>query len=157
MVAETHTEEVEAEVVETGSTELAEYSEGAVQVGAQHSSQSQTLLAVIERVALNPEADIERMQALLEMRAKEEDRMRAIAREDAAELARREFLTAFSKVQSEIGPILRTSENKHTRSTYATLADIERTVTPVLTRHGFSTTSVPIPCDGLLPVSWTVT
>ncbi len=106
-----------------------------------------SLLSIIERVACNPNVDIERMQALLTMRAEEEERQRRIAREDREEDARREFLTAFSKVQAEIGPIIRSRKNEHTRSTYADLADIERIVTPILTKHGFSTTAVPVPCE----------
>lgn len=109
--------------------------------------QTSGLLGVIERIAGNPDIDIERMQALLKMRADEEERLRRIDREDRDDAARREWLAAFSAVQSEIGPILRTNDNDHTKSKYADLADIERIVTPILTKHGFSTTSAPIACE----------
>ncbi len=105
------------------------------------------LLGVIERVAVNPDFDVEKMSALLKMRADEEDRLRRIDREDREDAARREWLAAFSAVQSEIGPIFRTNDNEHTKSKYADLADIERIVTPILTKNGFSTTSAPVPCD----------
>lgn len=105
------------------------------------------LLGVIERVAVNPDFDVEKMSALLKMRADEEDRLRRIDREDRDDAARREWLAAFSAVQSEIGPIFRTNDNEHTKSKYADLADIERVVTPILTKHGFSTTSAPVHCD----------
>lgn len=104
------------------------------------------LLGVIERVAVNPDFDVEKMSALLKMRADEEDRLRRMDREDREDAARREWLAAFSAVQSEIGPIFRTNDNEHTKSKYADLADIERIVTPILTKHGFSTTSAPIEC-----------
>ncbi|RVO08181.1 ERF family protein [Sinorhizobium meliloti] len=113
----------------------------------QPANQSTGLLGVIERIAGNPEVDVERMSALLKMRAEEEERIRRIEREDRAEAARREWLAAFSAVQAKIGPIFRTNENDHTKSKYADLADIERIVTPILTDHGFSTTSCPIPCE----------
>lgn len=109
--------------------------------------QTSGLLGVIERIASNPDFDVEKMSALLKMRADEEERLRRIDREDREDAARREWLAAFSSVQSEIGPIFRTNDNKHTKSKYADLADIERIVTPILTRNGFSTTSAPIPCD----------
>jgi hypothetical protein len=144
MVAETEILDAETGEPETNSRDVAVRHEGN-QVAA-HQSQEATLLGIIERVASNPDVDIERMQALLNMRA-EEERQRRIAREDSEEAARREFLQAFSAAQAEIGPIRRSKTNDHTRSTYATLEDIERIVTPVLTKHGFSTTALPIPCD----------
>lgn len=112
----------------------------------QVSPEASGLLSVIERVAQNPEIDIERMQMLLNMRAEEEERQRRIFREDADGEAKRQWLAAFSRVQSEIGPIFRGRKNDHTRSEYADLADIEKIVAPILSRHGFSTTSVPLPC-----------
>ncbi|MDX0510659.1 ERF family protein [Sinorhizobium medicae] len=113
----------------------------------QPANQSTGLLGVIERIAGNPEVDVERMSALLKMRAEEEERIRRIEREDREDAARREWLAAFSAVQAKIGPIFRTNDNDHTKSKYADLADIERIVTPILTEHGFSTTSCPVPCD----------
>ncbi|ASP90763.1 ERF family protein [Sinorhizobium meliloti] len=110
-------------------------------------NQSTGLLGVIERIAGNPEVDVERMSALLKMRAEEEERIRRIEREDREDAARREWLAAFSAVQAKIGPIFRTNDNDHTKSKYADLADIERIVTPILTEHGFSTTSCPVPCE----------
>lgn len=109
--------------------------------------QAEGLLGVIQRVATDDKFDVEKMKALLEMRASEEDRVRRIEREDRDEEAKREWLRGFSKVQSEVGPIVRGRSNDHTRSKYADLADIERIVTPILTSHGFSTTCVPIPCE----------
>ncbi|HRP26386.1 ERF family protein [Thauera sp.] len=103
------------------------------------------ILSVIERIASDPSVDVERMQALLKMRADEEERMRRMDREDRAEDAKRAWLRDFSKVQAEVGPIVRGRKNTHTGSTYADLADIERIVTPILTAHGFSTTAAPIP------------
>jgi len=126
------------------STAIATHDETNV---ARMPSQEASLLGIIERVASNPDVDMERMQALLNMRADEEERQRRIAREDRDEQARREWLTAFSVVQSEIEPIARGKKNDHTKSKYADLADIERMVSPILTKNGFSTTVTPLPCD----------
>lgn len=104
------------------------------------------MVAMIERIAMDPNIPIDRLEKMLAMKERMEDRSREMEREDRAEAARREWLSAFSAVQAEIGPIFRTNDNKHTKSKYADLADIERVVTPILTKHGFSTTSAPIPC-----------
>ncbi|NKM69204.1 ERF family protein [Rhizobium laguerreae] len=105
------------------------------------------MVAMIERIAMDPNIPIDRLEKMLAMKERMEDRSREMAREDRIEAARREWLSAFSAVQAEIGPIFRTNDNKHTKSKYADLADIERVVTPILTKHGFSTTSAPIHCD----------
>lgn len=105
------------------------------------------MVAMIERIAMDPNIPIDRLEKMLAMKERMEDRSREMAREDRIESARREWLAAFSAVQSEIGPIFRTNDNDHTKSRYADLADIERVVTPILTKHGFSTTSAPVPCD----------
>jgi hypothetical protein len=105
------------------------------------------MVAMIERIAMDPNIPIDRLEKMLAMKERMEDRSREMAREDRIEAARREWLSAFSAVQAEIGPIFRTNDNKHTKSKYADLADIERVVTPILTKHGFSTTSAPIHCE----------
>lgn len=110
-------------------------------------NQGDGLLGVIERLASNKNMDVEKFSAIVKIRADEQERLRRIEREDREDAARREWLAAFSDVQSEIGPIFRTNDNDHTRSKYADLADIERVVTPILTKHGFSTTSAPVPCE----------
>jgi hypothetical protein len=113
----------------------------------EESGHADGLLGVIERLASNQNLDAEKFAALVKVRADEQERLRRIEREDRDDAARREWLAAFSLVQKEIGPIFRTNDNDHTKSKYADLADIERTVTPILTKHGFSTTSCPVPCD----------
>lgn len=110
-------------------------------------NQGDGLLGVIERLASNKNMDVAKFEAIVKIRADEQERLRRIEREDREDTARREWLAAFSAVQSEIGPIFRTNDNEHTKSKYADLADIERVVTPILTKHGFSTTSAPVPCD----------
>lgn len=115
---------------------------------AHHDDQPQNnLLSVIQSLAKSGSPDIEVMKSLLQMRADEEERVRRMQREDRAEEAKRAWLCSFSKVQKEIGPILRTQSNEHTRSKFADLADIERVVTPILTEYGFSTTCKPVACD----------
>lgn len=110
-------------------------------------AQDAPMVAMIERIAMDPNIPIDRLEKMLAMKERMEDRSREMEREDRIEAARRDWLSAFSAVQAEIGPIFRANDNKHTKSKYADLADIERVVTPILTKHGFSTTSAPIHCD----------
>ncbi len=105
------------------------------------------VLDVIERIALNPDAPLDRVEALLRMRAEEEDRQRRLAREDAEAEAKRAFLDALAEVQSEIGTIHRTQKNNHTNSMFADLADIDRETRPILAKHGFSTTAQALPSE----------
>ncbi|WP_430439047.1 ERF family protein [Shinella sp.] len=120
-------------------TQVAHYQDNEVQ--------SDSLLGVIERLASNDKLDADKFAAIVKVRADERAELRRIEREDREDAARREWLAAFSEVQKKIGPIFRTNDNEHTKSRYADLADIERVVTPILTAHGFSTTSCPVPCD----------
>lgn len=102
------------------------------------------ILSVIERIATDPNIDVTKMQALLQMRADEEDRIRRLDREDRETAAKRAWLRDFAKVQAEIEPIVRGQLNTHTKKKFADLADIDRAVTPILAKHGFSTTSVEL-------------
>lgn len=124
----------------------------------EHPAQTAGILGVIERIAGNPEIDVERMQVLLKMRAEEEERIRRMAKEDRDDEARRSWLRNFAKVQGAVGTIRRGRSNTHTKSQYADLADIEQAVTPVLTEHGFSTSAAPIPCelDGHIRIRLTI-
>lgn len=85
------------------------------------------MLAMIERVALNPDSDLTKMQALLDMRRSEEDRQ-----------AERAFDAAMANAQNEMMPVVRDRNNDQTRSKYATLEAIAKAIKPLWTAHGFS-------------------
>ena len=85
------------------------------------------MLSMMERVALNPDADVAKMQALLDMRRSEEDRV-----------AERAFDAAMASAQNEMLPVVRDKNNDQTRSKYATLEAISRAIKPLWTKHGFS-------------------
>lgn len=100
----------------------------------QHAGEANAIISMIERVAVNPDVDIEKMERLMEMRRQEEDRF-----------AERAFNSALAAVQGQIGPVLVNKENIHTRSRYANLEAIANKVRPILTAHGFSTTFKEMP------------
>lgn len=85
------------------------------------------MVSMIERVALDPNADIEKLERMLQMK----ERM-----DSAAEM--RAFNDAFAKCQREIPTVLRNKRNQQTNSNYADLAAIESAVMPTVNAHGFS-------------------
>ena len=67
---------------------------------------------------------------------------------DAAE-AKRKFAEAFRAAQSEMEPIVKDAENKHTGSRYALYETIDAAIRPIYTHHGFSMTfDSPVPRSG---------
>lgn len=85
------------------------------------------LISMIERVALDPSADINKLERMLEMK----ERMEAKA-------AEREFNDAFAQCQREIPTVLKNRRNQQTNSNYADLAAVEAAVMPTVNAHGFS-------------------
>lgn len=85
------------------------------------------IISVIERAALNPDVDIEKMERLLDM----QERI-------MSKNAEMEFNNALSAVQKETPRIKREAENKQTKSKYAKLDAINKKLVPVYTKHGFS-------------------
>ena len=88
------------------------------------------LLSVIERVALDPKADIEKLERMLAMQERILDRD-----------ARMAFASALSQMQADLPSIDQNGRIEHNGkliSTYATFEDINDVVKPVLQRHGFA-------------------
>lgn len=92
------------------------------------------MMAMIERVVLDPNADISKLERLLDMKERLEDR----ARNDAAAAAKRAFFAALAAAQAEIPVVLRTRKNAFAGYTYADLADIETQAMPIIRKHGFA-------------------
>jgi ERF superfamily protein len=95
------------------------------------------VLAMIERVARDPTADLEKLQRLLDMRAKVE----AEAREHA-------FNDALAAAQAQMQPIVADAVNSQIGNRYATYAALDRAIRPIYTSHGlaltFTTGATPI-------------
>jgi hypothetical protein len=85
------------------------------------------ILEIISRVAMDPAADISKMERLL-----------ALYREIESLNAERAFNEALQAVQTEMPRILRDAYNEQTKSAYARLETINDALVPVYTRHGFS-------------------
>lgn len=98
-----------------------------------HSSQipavteATALIQAIERAALNPQVDIEKMERLF-----------AMQKEIMARQAETEFNAAMAAAQSEIPTIKGRKKNTQTGSFYADLVAVCDVAMPIITRHGFS-------------------
>lgn len=84
------------------------------------------MISMIERVALDPSASIEKLERMLDMR----DRLQA-------ESARAAFNTAFAAASAEFPPIPLNGKGDKNKP-YALLKDIVNLTRPVLSRHGLA-------------------
>ena len=100
-------------------------------------TESAQLIDMVGRLASDPNADIDKMKCIIEMRNAENMRV-------AEEAFNRDLALA----QTEIPQIIKRNENKFTRSWYAGLDDIDAAAKPIITKYGFGlsfgTTDCPI-------------
>lgn len=99
------------------------------QVAPQPSQQDTNIMAVISRAAADPSCDIDKMERLLQMHERMQDKAAAA-----------EFNAAMARMQCEMPTVFEGATNTHTKNTYATLDDINRAVKSVMQAHGFAVT-----------------
>ena len=87
---------------------------------------SDDMISMIGRVAMDPNADVEKMKQLLDMQERILDKN-----------AEKEFNSDMVACQSEMGSIKKTSWNDQTKSLYAKLEVITEDIKPIYTSHGF--------------------
>lgn len=106
-------------------------------------SEVAALIQAIERAAVNPAVDVDKMERLFAL----QERMFA----KNAEVA---FNEALAAVQSEMPKIRRNRKNGQTESTYADLEAVTDAAAPVYTKHGFalSCTQEDCPTEGRMRV-----
>lgn len=85
------------------------------------------VLSMIERVAMDPNADVDKLERMLAMQERILDR--------EAESA---FNVAMQEAQAEMPRIVRDAKNSSTNSRFARLETIAEKVKPIITKHGFS-------------------
>lgn len=86
---------------------------------------STNIISVIERAALDPNVDIDKMERLLAMQERIMEREAGI-----------EFAAAFSEMQAELPEIPKLGEGHN--SNYAKWEDINEIIRPILAKYGFS-------------------
>ena len=89
-------------------------------------SETAAIMHMIERAARDPAVDITKLQQLLELRTKIEEREAA-----------RQFDEAMADAQSEMRPIAADAPNKQTNSKYASYAALDRALRPIYSKHRF--------------------
>ena len=94
-------------------------------------TESATIMAIIQQVATNPAADIDKMERLMLMHQQHQDR-----------LAKQAFDAAMAEMQKKL-PVIRErgairDKFKNVQSTYALWEDINEELKPVLAKHGFA-------------------
>lgn len=102
-------------------------SKGALVASVSDKPPSPALLDIIAGVIANPEVDVAKIQALLDMKSKEEG--------DARRLA---YNKAMHAAQSEMVPIVTKAWNDATKSYFAKLAHVDNIIRPIYAKHGFS-------------------
>lgn len=111
------------------STAIAERQESAVVVQAE----SATILQVIQRAAADPQCDIEKMERLMAMHERMQDRQ-----------AEQQYTDALAAMQQELPSISERGgiKDRHgnVQSTYALWEDINEALKPILAKHGFALT-----------------
>ncbi|MEQ5766564.1 ERF family protein [Halomonas sp. H33-56] len=91
----------------------------------QATQDSTAIIQVIERAALNPEVDIDKMERLLQMQERVLDRQALMA-----------YSAAMAAMQTELPSIAERGQGNN--GAYATLEDIVDTVRPIMQKHGFA-------------------
>src|SRR5215472_3825358 len=85
------------------------------------------VLALIERMATDPAADVDKLERLMAMHERLLERR-----------AREDFAAALVALKPELPKIKRSRFNQQTQSYYAPLEDIIEVVDPILHKHGFA-------------------
>lgn len=84
------------------------------------------IIQVIERAAMNPDVDIDKMERLLQMQERVLERQASM-----------DFSAAMAAMQTEM-PSIAERGTAHNNKGYATLEDIVDTVRPIMQKHGFA-------------------
>jgi len=99
-----------------------------IESGGEETPPPTGVLALIERVALDPRANVETLE-----------RLYAMHREDRANQAREAFAADFVRMKPNLPRVIKKHTNDQTHSLYAKLEDINRQIDPILERFGFAT------------------
>lgn len=112
------------------------------------------MISMIERVCVDPNSSLEKLEKMMELKERHEHRQLAqVARED-----RKAYFSAMAKCQSEMTIVKKNKTNTHTKSSYADLAAIEAQAMPIVHHNGFTVSFQPDGTDknGDLVIKWTV-
>jgi len=101
------------------------------------------MIAMIERVVMDPSIPIDRLEKMMELKYTLEDRARLAAKEEQEFQSRKAYFVAMSACQKKLPVVTKTKRNSHTNSNYADLAAIEDQAMPIIHEHGFGVSFQP--------------
>lgn len=112
------------------------------------------MVDMIERIVMDPNIPIDRLERVLAMKERMEDR----AREDEKLRAQKAYFAAFSRCQKELPVVTKNRANDHTKSKYADLAALEEQAMPIIHSHGFGVMFQPDGYNekGELQIKWKI-
>lgn len=90
-------------------------------------NETAAIISMIERAARDPAVDLDKLDRLMKMRERVEERNAKLAYDDA-----------FATMQGKLPVIDERGKNTSTHKTYAKFDDINEAIKPVLSGHGFS-------------------
>lgn len=91
-------------------------------------AETSAIMSVIERVAMSPDADINKLQTMLDMQERVLNRN-----------AKQAFTASLAAMQCELPRVIEHGEG-HNKAKYAKLEDINDAIRPTLHNHGFAVT-----------------
>ena len=129
------TEEIETAVLEktSGLQEMAGAEPDSQEVSTDVLPDSTQMIIqddLIARLAANPEVDVEKMQAIIDMKIQ-------VMEYQANVEATRAYNIDWVAFRQELGPVIKNKKNDHTKSMYADLDAVKKVVDPLLAKHGF--------------------
>jgi len=91
------------------------------------SAQATELVQMLEKVAMDPNLPVEKLERLLDLQERVLNRQ-----------AETDFNASMTAAQMEMGPISADATNPQTRSKYASYPKLDKRLRPIYTRHGFA-------------------
>lgn len=112
------------------------------------------MINMIERVVCDPNASVEKLERMLAMKERLEDR----ALEEAKRIQTQAYYQAMAKCQAELKVVKKNKTNKHTSSKYADLAALAEQADPIIHWNGFTVSFQPAGKSekGDLRIKWTI-
>lgn len=96
------------------------------------------VLDIIAKMAVDPSADINKLEKLIALRDNDIEKRRARDKEDRLEAAKAAYFRDFVAMKSKLPRIAKNGNNAHTKSKYALLEDMIDACAPIMEAHGFA-------------------
>lgn len=105
------------------------------------------MVSMIERVAMDPNADVDKLERMLAMKERME-----------VDQAKKDFNQALAEAQAAMPKVAANHRNDQTKSNYAKLHDIYDACKPIAAEYGFSFNAVPVAggASGFINMKWTL-